>query len=134
MVKRFIERFQLWREQRAAEFEDKFLAWLLFFAVLFIGQDAYTLITTHQLAWSAALSTALVLVFVVLYIRRWRWTWVPLMLVAVGFIVSTPLAYTSAAPHAPVRVRVLSAPLILGFGIVASIYSLAIRKRFARGT
>jgi len=134
MVKRFIERFQLWREQRAAEFEDKFLAWLLFFAVLFIGQDAYTFITTHQLPWSAALSTALVLVFVVLYIRRWRWTWVPLMLVAIGFIAGTPLAYTNAAPHAPLRVRVLSAALILGFGIVALIYSLAIRKRLARGT
>ena len=134
MVKRFIERFQMWREQRAAEFEDKFLAWLLFFAVLFLGQDTYTLITTHQLSWSAVLSTALVLAFIVLYIRRWRWTWVPLMLVAVGFIASTPLAYMSAAPHAPVRVRVLSAALILGFGVVALIYSLATRKRFARGT
>jgi hypothetical protein len=134
MAKRFIEHFQMWREQRAAEFEDKFLAWLLFFAVLFIAQDAYTLITTHQLPWSAILSTALVLAFIVLYIRRWRWTWVPLMLVAIGFIASTPLAYTSAAPHTPVRVRILSAALILGFGVVTLIYSLAIRKRFARGT
>lgn len=132
-MKRFIERFRLWREQRATEFEDKFLVWLLFFALLFIGQDVYTLITTHQLPWSALLSTALVLVFVVLYIRRWRWTWVPLMFMAVAFIVSTPFAYTSAAPHAPVRVRVLSAALILAFGVVALIYSLAIRKRFARG-
>lgn len=134
MVKRFIERFQMWREHRAAEFEDKFLAWLLFFAVLFIGQDAYALVSTHHLPWSAVLSTALVLAFVVLYIRRWRWTWVPLMLVAVGCIASTPLAYTSAPPYAPVRVRFLSAALILGFGVFALIYSLAIRKRFARGT
>jgi hypothetical protein len=132
MVKRFIERFQIWCKQRAAEFEDKFLAWLLFFGVLFIGQDAYTLISTHHLQWSAVLSTALVLAFIVLYIRRWRWTWVPLMLVAVGFIASTPLAYTSAAPRAPVQLRVLSAALILGFGVVALIYSFAIRKRFAR--
>jgi hypothetical protein len=28
MVKRFIEHFQIWRKQRAAGFEDKFLAWL----------------------------------------------------------------------------------------------------------
>jgi hypothetical protein len=55
------------------------------------------------------------------------------MLVAIGCIASTPLMYTSAAPDAPVRARVLSAALILGFGVIALMYSLAIRKRFARG-
>jgi hypothetical protein len=69
MVKRFLERFQLWRRERAYEVEDKFVAWLLFFAVVFIGQDAYTLITTHHLTWSAIPGTTLLVAFVVLYMR-----------------------------------------------------------------
>jgi len=132
MVKRFLDRFQLWRQERADEFEDKFVAWLLFFAVVFIGQDAYAMITTHHLTWSAIAGTSLLLAFVVLYIRRSRWAWVLLMLFAVASIVSVPGTYMSAPPHAPERVRLLSAAFMLGFGVAAFVYSLVIRKRFVR--
>jgi len=131
-VKRFLERFQLWRQESAIDFEDKFVAWWLFLVVLFIGQDAYTLITTHQLRWTAALSTILVVAFFVLYIRRSRWAWVVLMFFAVVFIVGVAFAYTSAPPHAPAGVRLFSAGFMLAFGLAAFIYSLVIRKRFAR--
>ena len=100
--------------------------------VLFIGQDAYTLITTHQLPWTAALSTILVVAFFVLYIRRSRCAWVLLMLFAIIFIVGVPFAYTSAPPHAPGGVRLFSAGFMLAFGVAAFIYSLVIRKRLAR--
>ncbi len=131
-MKRFLERFQLWRQERAIDFEDKFVAWWLFLVVLFIGQDAYTLITTHQLPWTATLSTILVVAFFLLYIRRSRWAWVLLMLFAVVFIVGVPFAYVSAPPRAPVGVRLFSAGFMLVFGAAALIYSLVIRKRFAR--
>ncbi len=131
-MKRFLERFQLWRQERAIDFEDKFVAWWLFLVVLFIGQDAYTLITTHQLPWTAALSTILVVAFFVLYIRRSRCAWVLLMLFAIVFIVGVPFAYTSAPPRAPGGVRLFSAGFMLAFGVAAFIYSLVIRKRFAR--
>ena len=133
MVKRFIERFQLWRADRADEFEDKFTGWLLFFAVLVVGQDAYTIFTTHQLTWSAVISTPLILAFVVLYIRRSRWAWLLLMLFALYSIASVPFAYL-ATPHAPAKIRLFAAAFMLAFGVAALIYSLMIRKRFARGT
>jgi hypothetical protein len=131
IVKRFLERFQLWRQERAIDFEDKFVAWLLFLVVLFIGRDAYTLITTNQLPWIAVFSTISVVAFFILYIQRSRWAWVLLMLFAVAFIVGVPFAYTNAAPHAPARVRIFSAAFMLVFGAAAFIYSLVIRKRFA---
>ena len=131
-MKRFIERFQLWRQDRADEFEDKLVAWLLFFAVLFVVQDVYTIVTTHHLPWGAIIGTPLILAFVVLYIRRSRWAWLLLMLFAVYFIGSAPFAYMSATPHAPARIRFIAAAFSLAFGITAFIYSLVIRKRFAR--
>src|SRR5262249_42960176 len=126
------ERFQLWRLERAIDLEDKFVAWWLFLVVLFIGRDAYTLITTHQLPWTAVLSTLLVVAFIVLYVRRSRWAWIILMVFAVVFIVGVPFAYSSALPHATAGVRLFSATFMLAFGAAAFIYSLVIRKRFAR--
>jgi Na+-translocating ferredoxin:NAD+ oxidoreductase RnfD subunit len=131
-VKRFLERFQLWRQERAIDFEDKFVARWLFLLVLFIGQDAYTLVATHQLPWTATLSTILVVAFFVLYIRRSRWAWVLLMLFAVVFIAGVPFAFYSASPRAPTGVRLFSAGFMLAFGAAAFVYSLVIRKRFAR--
>jgi membrane-anchored protein YejM (alkaline phosphatase superfamily) len=132
MVKRFIERFQLWRQDRADEFDDKLVAWLLFFAVLIVGRDAYTIVTRHHLTWSAIISTPLILAFVVLYIRRSRCAWVLLMLFAMYFIGTVPFAYMSATPHAPAQIRLLAAAFSFACGIAAFIYSLVIRKRFAR--
>lgn len=131
MVKRFVERFQLWRQQRADEFEDKFLAGLLFFAAVIIGHDVYTLITKHQLTWSAFLWNGLILAFIVLYIRRSRWAWLPLMMVALAVVVSLPVAYMHT--HASTHARIVSTLFVLAFAGANLIYSLKIRKRFARG-
>jgi membrane-bound ClpP family serine protease len=116
MVKQFLERFQLWRRERAIDFEDKFVAGLLFVIVLFFGRDVYALITTHHLPWTAVLTTVLVVAFFVLYIRRSRWAWMLLMLFAVVLIVAVPFAFTKTALYSAVGVRIFSAAFILVFG------------------
>jgi hypothetical protein len=132
MVKRFIERFQLWREERAAGFEDKFVAWLLFLVVLFVARDVYRAVTIHHLAWSAVSGTMLVLAFTVLYIRRSRWAWLVLLILAIDFIATAGFAYATAPPHLSPGVRILGAAFMIFLGLAAFIYSLVIRKRFAR--
>ena len=131
MVKRFLERFQLWRRELAIDFEDKFVAWFLFVVVLFIGRDVYALSTTHHLPWAAMLTTVLMVAFFVLYIRHSRWAWALLMVFAVALIVAVAFAFTNRAPRAAAGVRIFSAAFMLAFGAAAFTYSLVIRKRFA---
>jgi hypothetical protein len=130
-MRRFIDRFHLWRHDRVDEFEDKFVGWLLFFAVLVIGQDAYTIFTTHQLTWSADQRTNH-FGFRRIVMRRSRWAWLLLMLCALCFIGSVPFVYASGTLRASARARFLASAFMLGLGIAAFIYSLIIRKRFAR--
>jgi len=111
--------------------KDKFLAWLIFCAPLVVAQDAYVIITTHHLTWSAVISTPLVLAFIVLCNRRSRWAWLIFMLFALSFS-GVPLEYMSATPHAPAPAHFLAAGSSLAFGVAGFTYSLVIRKRFAR--
>jgi hypothetical protein len=99
MVKRFVERFQLWMDDVADEFEDKCTGWLLFLAVLFVVSDGYTLFRTHHLSPDSLLGTALSVAFVVLYLRQARWTWIPLMVLAISFATYIPfIARSSPSP------------------------------------
>ena len=66
MVRRFVERFQLWMCDVADEFEDKCTSWLLLLAVLCVIRNGYTLFTTHYLSLDSLLSTTLFIAFVVL--------------------------------------------------------------------
>ena len=133
MVKRFIERFQIWRQERVAESEDRFLAFLLFLFVLFAGQDIYTLITTHHVTWSNIFDTTLMLFFTMLYFRRSRWAWLILMLYAIDFLVTAVLSMLALRHPAP-GTGVPDPTFMLVLGLAAFLYSLIIRKRFARGT
>jgi hypothetical protein len=133
-VKRFIERFELWRQERAAEREDKFIGWLLFLAVIILAQDAYTLFSTHHLTWRGALGSVVTLAFVVLYIRQARWTWLPLMLLGLMFLLDAPFAYFTASPHSATGTRLIVAGIALIVAVGAFVYSLIVRKRFADAT
>ena len=97
------------------------------------AQDAYALIAYHHLTWRAIVGSIFILAFVVLHIRQSRWTWIILMVLAVVAIAQVPLAYASAPPHSPVSLGFLSAGFGMAVGIAAFVYSLIIRKRFARG-
>jgi hypothetical protein len=133
-VKRFIERFELWRQERAAEREDKFIGWLLFLAVIILAQDAYTLLSTHHLTWRGAIGSGVTLAFVVLYIRQARWTWLPLMLLGMLFLADAPVAYFTAPTQSATGTSLFVAGIALIFAVGAFAYSLIVRKRFADAT
>lgn len=134
MVKRFIERFQLWLRERADEREDKFVAWLLFVAALIILLDGHALLTAHHLPWRAALGSVFTLAFIVLYIRQARSTWVLLLAVSVTFLVQVPFAFFTAPAHISAPARLLAAAIVFALAVAAFVYSLVIRRRFADGT
>lgn len=119
-MKRFLERFELWRQERAAEREDKFLGWLLFLAVVILAQDAHTLLSTHHLTWRGALGSVATLGFVMLYIRQARWTWFPLMLLGVFFLADAPASYFMT--QSPTGRRLFVAGITLVFAVGAFVY------------
>ena len=130
MVKRFLERFELWREEQRQGREDRVVGGLLFFAAVTIAQDAYTLAHAHQLPWRAIINSILVLSFAFLYIRRSPRTWMVLMVFAITFIIDAPFLYTNAAPHIPQTPRLVTAALIVAVAVACVIYSLVLRRRF----
>ncbi|MEY2488384.1 MAG: hypothetical protein QOC70_326 [Verrucomicrobiota bacterium] len=130
MVKRFLERFELWREEQRQGREDKIVGGLLFFVALTIAQDVYTLVRAHELPWRAIINSILVFSFAVLYIRRSPRTWIVLMVFAITFIIDAPLLYIRAAPHIPHTPRLITAALIGAVGLASIIYSLVLRRRF----
>jgi hypothetical protein len=133
-VTRFIERFELWRQERAAEREDKFIGWLLFLAALILAQDAYTLFSTHHLTWRGSFGSAATLAFVVLYIRQARWTWLPLMLLAAVFLADAAFAYFPASWHSDTDTSVFVSGIAVLFAVGAFVYGLIVRRRFADAT
>jgi hypothetical protein len=133
MVKRFAERFQLWMSDVADEFADKFTAWLLLFVVVMVATDGYTLFSTHQLSLDSLFGTLLMVAFVVMYIRKARWTWIPLMVLAVRFLVYIPSGYERMRPgHIGVKIFAVAFVLLLSAAICA--FSFTLRKRFASST
>jgi hypothetical protein len=132
-VKRFRERFELWRQERAAEREDKSIAGLLFLAFVILAQGAFSVITTHQLTWREVFGSVMVLAFIVLYIRKARWTWVALAVLGVTFLADAPFVYESAPPNAPASIRFFLVALVLAFAFGSFIYSAILRRRFAHG-
>lgn len=133
-MKRFVERFELFRQERAAEREDKFIGWLLFLAALIIAQDAYTLFTTHHLTLRGAFGTVLTLAFVGLYLRRARWTWLALVMLGVMFLADALYDYFTAPSQWPTGGRLFVAGLGVCFAFAAFVYSIIVRKRFAHVT
>jgi len=134
MVKRFVERFQLWMRDVTDEFEDKCLSWLLFVAILMVGVDAYTFFTTHHFSLDSILGTVLFVAFVVLYVRKARWTWIPLMVLALRFLAYIPFDrwLISKPDHTAAKIFAVAFVLILAGASFA--FSLTLRKRFANST
>ena len=55
------------------------------------------------------------------------------MVLAVIALAEVPLVYASAPSRAPTAARLFSAGCAAAIGIAAFVYSVIIRKRFARG-
>jgi regulator of protease activity HflC (stomatin/prohibitin superfamily) len=126
MVKRFVERFELWREEKRQEREDSEGAWLLFLAAVVVGQAAYSIIASGELVWRAMITAAVVVVFVTLYTCRSRYTWIVPLAGAVALAAEAAVLYFAA----PVSLSHLL--LLWGFAVAVVVYSFRLRHRFTR--
>src|SRR5438105_4641292 len=131
MLQRFVDRYQLWHEDRRRETEDKNpLNLLALVAFLLIAQDAYTAVKSDNVSWRAAVGTALLVAFLVLYIRRSRWAWVVIPTFGAIMIMESPLAYFAAPERYSAFVRAISMCLFVLFGAAIIAYGFVVRNRY----
>jgi hypothetical protein len=131
MFQRFIERYQIWRDEKRREARDKNpLNVLALVALVLVTQNAYTAITSHQLAWSAAIGSALLVAFLALYICKSRWAWVLIPTFGAIIILESPLAYLSTPARYPTSVRTISLCLFVLFGAAVIAYGFLIGERY----
>src|SRR5438105_7465375 len=109
MLQRFVDRYQLWHEDRRRETEDK---------------------NPLNLSWRAAVGTVLLVAFLVLYIRRSRWAWVVIPTFGAIMIMESPLAYFAAPERYSAFVRAISMCLFVLFGAAIIAYGFVVRNRY----
>src|SRR6266567_5254357 len=108
MLQRFIERHQLWCEEKAQERRGRNpLTWLAIIALILVGLDIYKVVASHHITWLAVLSDVLLVTFLVLYVRRSRLTWIVILTFGIIGLVESPFVFFYLAPRYPLRVRLL---------------------------
>jgi hypothetical protein len=131
MLQRFIDRYQLWREEKRRETENKNpLNLLALVALLLLAQDAYTAFTSHHLAWRVAIGSTLLVAFLVLYVRKSWWAWVIIPAFGAIVIIESPLVYVSGSERYSPQVRAISMCLFIIFGAAVIVYGLVMRRRY----
>src|SRR5450432_2349169 len=127
MIQRFRDRYQLWREEKNAEYLDNNpLSSLAVIALVLIALNIYQALSSHNLGWSAAVSLALLIAFAILYLRKSRWAWLIIPIIGASCLVQAPLVYMSSPP----RVRLFSLCFGIGLGVGAIWYGFVIRRRY----
>jgi hypothetical protein len=125
MFQRFVERYQLWREERIAEREGSNpLFWFAAVAVLALAVDCYSL-ARHTLPWSSVLPAILLIAFLILYLRKSpiAWWFLPLW----GILILVQIPFMSAHSEAARRAGIIFS-FVFALWLIA--YSFAIRRRY----
>ena len=131
MIQRFIERYHLWCKKKLDESRGKNpLTWLAILAILLIGVDLYTAVTSHHVSWAVLAGDALFVAFLVLYLRRSRFTWLIVPIVGVVFLLQPPFAFFLSPERYPLPIRFLSFCIPLAIGIAAIAYGFFVRRRY----
>lgn len=126
MMRRFVERFQLWHREKLAEREGSNpLSPAAFVIALSLAYDAYSLITSHQLPWRVIASIPLLGGFLVLYARKSPWAWWLIPIMGACFLVELPFIRASSSP--PTRSGIWLS-VLFGVGFIA--YGFIVRKRY----
>ena len=133
MFQRFVERYQLWRDQKADEERGKNpLSGVAILAILLLALDVYMSVSSHHVTGDR-LSTMLCLsTFLVLYLRHSRLAWLVIPIVSALCVVQAPILYFSSAWRYPVRVRVISLSVGIALGAVGLAYSFVARRKYER--
>ncbi|MEO7724975.1 MAG: hypothetical protein ABIU29_09895 [Chthoniobacterales bacterium] len=131
MYQRFIGRLQFWWQAREQEQRGKNpLTLLALISLLLLGLDIYRVAVSHHVAWSAALSDALLVAFLVLYARRSRFAWLAVPAFGGLGLLLSPLIFVSSEPRYPLRIRFLTFALIGGFSLAVIAYGFLVRRRY----
>jgi hypothetical protein len=131
MLQRFVERLQLWWQEREQEQRGRNpLTWLAFMALLLIGLDIYKVVVSHHIVWSTALSDILLLTFLVLYARHSALAWLPIPVFGVLGLLQSPFMFFSSAPEYPLRVRLFALAFFVVFSLAVMAYGFIVRHRY----
>src|SRR2546430_14003284 len=131
MLQRFIERYQLWCEQKAEESRGKNpLTWLAILAVLLIGLDISTAITSHRVTWRVVAGDTLLIAFLVLYMRRSPFAWLVVPFFCIVCLLEAPFGFFLSPARYPLHIRVFSFCIPLAIGIGAIAYGFFVRRRY----
>ena len=125
-MRRFVERFQLWHREKLAERTGSNpLSPVAFVTVLALAHDAYTLITSHQLAWPVATAVPLLVGFLILYACKSPLAWWIIPIMGASCLIQIPFIYASWSPRARSGIWLL---VLIGVGFIA--YGFIVRKRY----
>ena len=131
MYQRFIDRLQFWWQAREQEQRGKNpLTLLAIIALVLLGLDIYKVVTSHHVVWSAALSDALLVAFLILYARHSRFAWLVVPVFGGVSLLLSPLIFFSSEPRYPFRIRFFTFALISGFSLAVIAYGLLVRRRY----
>jgi hypothetical protein len=131
MLQRFVERLQLWWQEREQEQRGKNpLTWLAVVALLLIGLDIYKIVVSHHVVWSAALSDVLLVIFLVLYACHSPLAWLAIPAFGVVGLLQSPFMFLSSPPHYSLRLRLGALVFFVVFSLAVIAYGFLLRHRF----
>src|SRR3954462_971025 len=113
MIERFVDRYQVWRAQRA---QNNPLDLPAIFAGITFAQIAYDVIVRHHASWWIGFVAAIDVAFLALYFRRSPWAWFTLPVWGVMILLAFPSVFTLGARY-PLQIVLLSAV----FGLMVAI-------------
>jgi|SRR5919106_3244628 hypothetical protein len=126
IIERFVDRYQIWRGQRA---QNNPLDFPAIVAGISLAQIAYDVIVRQHATWWIGFVTAIDVAFLALYFRRSPWAWFILPAWGVIILLALPSVFTLGTRY-PLQIAVVSAvfALTLGIGLIA--WGFAIRRRY----
>jgi hypothetical protein len=129
VVERFVGRYQVWRDERAARPRHNPLNAPAAIAALGIAQTVFDVLVRHHATWRSGLFTTVDIAFLILYFRKWQWAWLILPIWGISILTALPSVFTLPTRY-PLSVVILSAVLGLALGIGCIVWGFAIRRRY----
>jgi len=87
-------------------------------------------VAAHQVVWTAALSDALLVAFLILYARHSPFAWLVIPTFGAMGLVQSPFIFFSSPPHYPLRVRIFTFVFVVAFSLAVTAYGSLVRCRY----
>jgi hypothetical protein len=127
VLERLVGRYEVWRRSVPLRNPLNIPALIL---VASIAQTVYQVATSNQIAWLAAVLSAVDIAFLLLYLRRSPWAWLVLPAWGSMALIQLPFAVASAFHRYSLPVSVIATSLLLVIGVGFIAWGFAIRRRY----